>query len=417
MNTPLCVSRRAFLFGFTVAASASAFLLAGCGSGGNDNDFSPSPPTVGPTLGEVLSQRQVGAFTRAQIDNVTAASGIPNFPPAQSNVKLIEITYRTLDTNGGYNVASGLLAVPTEIASPLPLVVYHHGTTFARTDVPSNPASLEATALSALFAAQGYAVAAPDYIGLGKSTGTQSFEYADGLATTSRDMVRAARFAAPDLGYTLSSKLFLTGYSEGGYATLAAQRILEQTPLEFVITATAPLDGPYDLSGTMKQTVLTSDKYTVTAFIAGLLTQQNAVGKFYASENEVFVPPYNDGRVSALFDGTRTNAQVFAALPSSPAQLLTPAFIQAVSQNPNHPVNVYLRANDVTNFTPIAPVKFFHASSDTTVPFANAEVAVARMQARGAANVSLVDLGNTYDHDTAIVPAVLGAKAFFDTLR
>ena len=406
------ISRRAALKG--LPAFALFLISAGCGSGGGHNGSNPSPPAQ---TGTVVSRSVVATYTRAQLDGLVSLSGVAGVPPSTNDVQMVELTYTTTGTDGKNTTASGLLALPSPSAANAPLVVYHHGTTFDRTNVPSVPNSTEALALAALFAGQGYAVAAPDYIGLGKSTQKQTFEYAAGLVPTTLDIIRAARTAAPQQGVSLSNKLFLTGYSEGGYAALAAQRAMEQaTSGEFVVTASAPMAGPYDLSNTTIRYVLANPTPENTAFVAGILSQQNDIGHFYSKPSDAFLSPY-DTSVTALFDGSHSDSAVLTGLPPSLTQLLTPAFIQAVSTDVNHPVNVYLRANDVYDFTPIAPTRFFHGKGDTTVPFANAEVAVARMTARGAQNVSLVNVGDTLDHDTATVPSFLGAKAFFDGLR
>ena len=427
MTFAVIFSRRAAWCGLVCAVLA--FFAAGCGGSGTRAVILPAPspsaaptpaPTPSPSPGTTLiSHRVTAVYTAAQIDAAVRQTGILGVAPAQNAVQLLYVTYSTTTPNGQKTVASGLVALPAAApVSPAPLVVYHHGAVFGRTEVPSQPTNTEGLAVSALFAAQGYAVAAPDYVGLGVSTEPQTFGRAAALVPPSLDLVRAARSVAALQQIPLSAQLFLTGYSEGGYATLAVQKAMQDAnSAEFSVTASAPLAGFYDLSGTTLRGFLDAPTPLTTAVVAEILIQNNAVGDFYASENEVFAPPYNDGRLSALFDGTHASNQVLAVFSPNSAAVFAPAYLSEIAQNPNHPVNVFLRANDVYDFTPVAPTRFFHGGADPIIPFANAVVAVSRMQARGAANVSLVNVGDTLNHDTAVVPSFLGAKAFFDGFR
>ena len=374
-------SRRAMCVLPAALVIAAPLLIAGCGGGGSQKAVAlplpsataspvptPAPtPTPSPSTGAVLSRRVLATYTRAQIDATVRRIGLSGVAPAQNDVQLLAVTYSTTNVRGQSTVASGLLAFPVAV-SAAPLVVYHHGTVFAKNEAPSNPANAEGLAAAALFASQGYAVAAPDYLGLGESTEPQTFGYAAGLVPTSLDIVRAAHRVAQTQDTVLSSQLFLTGYSEGGYATLAVQKAMQETSTgEFTVTASAPMAGPYDLSGTTLRNFLNAPTPLTVAFVAGIVSQDNFIGGFYARESEVFAAPYNDGRVSQLFGGSFSNPQVLAALPDAPAALFTPAFLADVTQNPASPVNVFLRANDVYDFTPVAPTRFFHGGGDTTV--------------------------------------------------
>lgn len=63
------------------------------------------------------------------------------------------------------------------------------------------------------------------------------------------DSIRAARAAAPSVGASLSGKVMSTGYSQGGHASMAAQR---DHASEFNVAAGGHLAGPYNLSGSLK---------------------------------------------------------------------------------------------------------------------------------------------------------------------
>ena len=71
--------------------------------------------------------------------------------------------------------------------------------------------------LAAMYAAQGYAVVATDYLGFAKSSYSyHPYLHADSEASSVIDSIRAARQAMPMVGGSLSGKVMLTGYSQGG---------------------------------------------------------------------------------------------------------------------------------------------------------------------------------------------------------
>jgi alpha-beta hydrolase superfamily lysophospholipase len=386
-------------------------ILAGCG-GGNG----AANPVAGKTRGEVIRYRQVAAYNKGQINAALTFAGQRDLTPVPYAVTVYEVVYATPNVRGKMSQASGMVAVPEAPAGAArPLVAYFHGTQTLRTDVPSNPKNAEGQGTAFLFAAAGYIVACPDYLGLGQSPGQQTFEQAAPLATGNVDMLRAARRVAETLSIGLNGQLFLCGYSQGGYATLATQRALEADyASEFSVTASAPMAGPYDLSGTTFEAVFDPDTAAQTSLpIAGILLAYNESYDLYQNPSEVFAAPY-DARVAGLFDGTHAAEAVSAGLPSSAAALLRPDFAVAVRADPNHPLRAALRANDVYDFRPLAPVRLFHGKADRNVPFANAEVAQRRMTERGGA-VELVNVGDALDHETAVIPSFVGARRFFDT--
>src|SRR6185436_4932621 len=134
-----------------------------------------------------------------------------------------------------------------------PLMLYAHGTSAVKT---FNIADLngannaEGLAVAAVFAAQGYIVIAPNYAGYDTSTLTyHAYLNADQQSKDMIDALTAGRKALP-LAATPSTtdggKLFITGYSQGGYVAMATHRALQAAGV--AVTASAPLSGPYALS-------------------------------------------------------------------------------------------------------------------------------------------------------------------------
>src|SRR6202790_1999529 len=133
--------------------------------------------------------------------------------------------------------SSGALMVPTGGAGcsgPRPIVLYAHGTNTNQAlnlaDV-TDPTNTEGALIAATFAAQGYIVVAPNYAGYDVSTlGYHPFLNAIQQSGEMIDALQAARTALPTTfaaSTSDSGKLFLSGYSEGGYVAMATQRALE----------------------------------------------------------------------------------------------------------------------------------------------------------------------------------------------
>jgi pimeloyl-ACP methyl ester carboxylesterase len=102
--------------------------------------------------------------------------------------------------------------------------------------------------VSAVLAGLGYIAVLPDYIGYGDSTAKlHPYLHASTLASATVDMNRAARtfLALPDINMARNGQFFLTGYSEGGYATLATQRPMQQSlALSFLSSLRKPAPDP-----------------------------------------------------------------------------------------------------------------------------------------------------------------------------
>src|SRR3974390_2251910 len=84
-----------------------------------------------------------------------------------NDIDCYRIVYSSTDEKGRPIKLSGLLALPRD-RTPKGLVSFQHGTTSNRELVPSN-LSTDGLAAAIVFAGNGYAAIAPDYVGLGVS--------------------------------------------------------------------------------------------------------------------------------------------------------------------------------------------------------------------------------------------------------
>jgi pimeloyl-ACP methyl ester carboxylesterase len=378
----------------TAIASAAALLVA---CGGSDND--------GPQRGELLEPAAtVATLTAAQINAATAQSGLQAVSgAARCDVKVVALNYATVGAKGedGAN-ASGVMLLPAgsdpACSSAAPLVAYARGTNALKTRTLANPQDGETFSLIAMFAAQGYAVVATDYLGYAKS----SYAYhpyldAASEASTVVDSVRAAANAASAMGVKLSGKLMFTGYSQGGHSSMAAQRAAEDKDKiqNFSVVGGAHLAGPYNLGTALTLPSPTAGSQLFLPFI--VTAWQHAYGNIYGKASDAFQPPY-DSFIETAFptpDTATLYAKLRLDLPAAAALdiIMQPAFMASARAKGSNALYQAGVKNSFMGWTPKAPVLLCGGAGDPVVPPAiHQQVLKADFDARGITNVTSVDV-------------------------
>lgn len=325
-----------------------------------------------------------------QRGDLVSATGTSTVPGGKYTVSLRKIVYKTVTPDGRLINASGMLAYPLKPAgASSPLLSFQHATVFKDEDAPSNNPSTNQALLA--LAATGYIMAMADYTGYAESGNEEvhPFMIAEALAANVIDMLRASRQFLAANNIATNGQLFLTGYSEGGYATLAAQKEMEENlATEFSITASMPAAGPYDMSSTIEYMVgePTNENPQLLGFVFKAYDYWYDLNRL----DSIFQAPYANV-VSTYYDGTRSASEVKAALTTNMADLFTTNFRSEFLGSGETTFKAYLSVNDIYNWAPRTPTRFFHGQEDTIVPYTNATTAVASMTAAGATDVSLVD--------------------------
>ncbi len=380
-----------------LTAVAAASLLVACGGGGGDEN----------TRGGIKETPQtVATLTTAQLDAATAASGLQALAgKAKCDVRVVALNYATVGVNGEAANASGALLVPTGAAclGPFPLVAYAKGTDVQKPRTLANPADGETALLSAMYAAQGYAVVATDYLGFAKSTYSyHPYLHADSEATSVIDSIRAARNVAALQGFGLSGKVMLTGYSQGGHASMAAHRAIERDmPGEISVVAGAHLSGPYNLSGSLQiPTAIAGIQF----FVPYLVTAwQKVYGNVYTSVTQAFKLPYSNYIETLLPNPTLTYTTLVTtgALPGAAGETPTQArdavfqaaYLTDAQTNANSPLFLAAKKNDLLGWNPKSRTLLCAGAGDPTVPPAvHMNVAKADFASRNLTNVTTVDV-------------------------
>lgn len=209
------------------------------------------PADVTATL---IARWDVARLNRILTTDMPAFSGVTvDYPPARNAVRLYRVTYPSVvpELANKPVMLTGLLAIPEVTPTTLPLVSYQHGTVYGRQEVPSYPENSPETQLMiALFAGQGYLLVGADYVGMGDSREPQGYMVKASHQQATADLLPAARAVIAANGLT-PSQLFLGGWSQGGYVTMAMLERLEHigVPVRAAATASAPVDPWAALNG------------------------------------------------------------------------------------------------------------------------------------------------------------------------
>jgi Prolyl oligopeptidase family len=431
-----------------VVLTASLALLPACG--GKSGVAAP-PPSSPPQPGQLLqSPQKTGSYSVSDLLSMLSGDSDAGqllslaFAPTCS-VDVYHIEYETVGGQNEATTASGAVMVPggPTCQGARPIVLYAHGTS---TDKSYDIANLSGTGgsnvndegvlLAAVFAAQGYVVVAPNYAGY--DTSTLPYHPYLVAAQQSHDMMdalTAARSALSQLGASAGNRLFVTGYSQGGYVALATLRAMQSAGMS--VTAAGPMSGPYALAAFGDAIFMGEvDGGATINFTLLVSAYQHSYGNVYANATDVFSAQYATNIATllpttttrsnlyaqgllpqyALFSNTPPAPQYASMTPATTPAGLAPAFAQGFGPSPlvtnayrlsylqdeqAHPDGGFptttndlppsgaavglrqdLAKNDLRNFNPAAPVLLCGGDSDPEVFYLNTQL----MQAYWAAN-------------------------------
>jgi hypothetical protein len=431
-------------FSYPLSALAVAGLLASCG--GSDSSSPPMMTAVSPPeRGQLLTNppAELASYAPSDLLGLLGLSGLGQkllklaYTPT-CTVNVYQIQYATVGGQNEPTTASGALMVPSgsdpSCQGPRPIVLYGHGTTANRAfniAAIATSGNDEGLILAAVFAAKGYIVVAPNYAGYDTSAlAYHPYLNADQQSKDMIDALTASRSALPVAAAptaTDNMKLFVTGYSQGGFVAMATHRAMQAAGA--TVTASAPMSGPYAL-GAFGDAVFMGQVNGSAVLNLVLLTTsyQHAYGNIYANTTDVFEAKYATGidtllpsttplstlyaegklPQNALFNATPPAPQYASITPATapanlapvfalgfgPDNLVTNAYRLAYLQDaaaspdggfpttttgvaaaaPTNTLRQALKANDLRTWTPTAPVLLCGGNGDPTVFFFNTQL-------------------------------------------
>lgn len=365
--------------------------------------------------GTIVEDTVILHFTQIQVDSIIEMNGLPSsILNTDYEVDVHRVVYETPDVDGSTTTASGLVMIPNaDTACSLPMLAYLHGTKIKKTETFYY---LQGEwQLGIMAATSGYAMVMPDYIGLGNSPGIHPYQHTESQATASIDIMRVCRTICEQENRSLNGQLFILGYSQGGHATLGTHRMIqEELNGEFTVTASAPGSGAYDLSDSQLEMVASFDPYSVPGYLPFLIqSYQHVYGNLYDSLQQIYVPPY-DQTLPPLLQGNHGMWEVDNAMPPVPRDIIQPDYADAFFSDTTHPAYLALKANDVYEWVPDAPVLFNYCRNDEQVSFENTIVASSYMINAGATDIEVIERDTALGHFDCAQPSIFFSKFWFD---
>ena len=391
----------------SVAITLPIFLIIGCG----DLDKPSNERVIG---GEIVVD-----FSAKMMKESLISQGMVDENSTVFGYKAYKIPYTTTDEEGLEVKVSGLFVIPTGMPPAvdeigLSMVSDDHGTIFANADAPTVIASNYGTPDGSsiiLTSMGGFATLQPDYIGFGDSNDHyHPFILKKSLASTTIDFIKAVKIFSTNNEIKLNNQLFLTGYSEGGYATLATLQKIE-ADAELTVTMANPMAGPYDLNVTAFG-VLSSPTLSVPSFMAEL---GYAYAKAYDQTLSTIINEPYASKLPTLVNGSLQREAIDAELTYETTGvngLFNPTFVGNFFADPNYWFREAMVENSVHAWKPKTSVRLIHCEGDEVIPYGIAQITEATMKAMGAEDVALIPVEATLGLDANITHGECGMKAY-----
>lgn len=366
--------------------------------------------------GQLVSFELKQSMTRQDILDLWKSRKIPQFiMPVRYGVDIYEVIYMAPWVDGTMIRASGLYFVPKMNAEEsLPVAVYHHGTQLERARKPLLETSEQGAVLG--LAADGFITLMPDYYGIGSGDKRHLYQHAWSEAMSTVYMLYAIEQLNEELKIQHTSDVYLTGYSQGGHATMAAHKYLQElNDPRFQVVASAPMSGAYDMSGVQAEVMF--GPYKNPFYLPYLLVSYQEAYNFWDGDvYELFRAPY-DTIIPKYMTGEKSYSEFNKTLPKIPVDMLKPEYVKEFQENPDFIVAQKIAKNDLYQWVPEAPTFLCYCSSDEQVVGENTVVAYNWMKKNGAGNIRKKDVSNHLGHFGCATFTVVEMRFFFDNVR
>lgn len=327
------------------------------------------------------------------------------------DVKSYRIVYQT-NFKGAPLRVSGLLIVPQGIKTAASLISVQHGTTFVKDEAPTTSGY---TGME-LFASAGYVALMPDFIGYGESAEIFHPYYDEASsALVVIDMIKSAKEFLNEHKIPFSDKLFLAGYSEGGYVTLAAAREIETNAVHGLqVKAVAAGAGGYDLKE-MLSGVSTNSYYSYPAYLAFVIMSYNHTYDWDKPLTYFFKPKYATA-LGTYMNGEYGGGFINQKLTTDLNELFNADFYTRLKQ-PDQELQFKqaIQLNTIDAWNTKVPTRLYHGTDDEIIPYENSEITLGNFQKAGSAVVTLTSIpGGT--HGSSFSPMIRDLVPWFLSL-
>ena len=275
-----------------------------------------------------------------QVKYLISSTGDPadtTHAPITNDIEMYEIRYEVTypSTSSGVIKADNIASIDKDktyiqsarVFVPLkknasdsfPIIMKMHGTIFNKADAPTSCKTYTQGCEGMMDAMNGFVVVMPDYLGFGSSADSvdiHPFFIPEYYALDAQAALGATRNLLADLvnanKTVVDPKLFVMGYSEGGYAALAVQRHFEDLAYrggdaKYKLTASAPGAAASNLDLTA-QRIFGRDYYAAPPFVANVYFAYKRSYNFTFPDTDVFQTGTNSQGANMNFGTATYNA-------------------------------------------------------------------------------------------------------------
>jgi len=340
-------------------------------------------------------------------------------PDVVSGVNVYAVTYNT-EFMGEPVVASGLICAPTTPGT-YPILSFQNGTNTLHSAAPTADPQNLGYQMIEYVASAGYVVIMPDYLGFGASSAmVHPYLHKESTVQAVLDMLRAVAEFDDDVAKDISvtTDCYLLGYSQGGWATMALLRAIDEDySSEFTVKAASCGAGPYDLRY-FNTEVTRLTEYPMPVFL-GYIANAYTTYDLYPNElTDLFNSQYASV-IPGLYDGQHSSEQINSQLTTSISGLFTAEYLSGAETDQKYlGIRNALRDNSINGWDCDVPLLLLHGTADTYVMPGISQSQYNIMIGSGTSpltcfNVPLEGL----DHSQASVPALFAGYEFFKTYR
>jgi len=338
------------------------------------------------------------------------------FEAPRYSVKLYRVTYPSAipEKHNRPTIASGLIAIPETRREGNPIVCYQHGTVFSKTQVPSFPEeSMETRLMIAQFASQGYIVLAADYFGKGISAEGDSYLVKSSTQQACVDMLIASRGVLAEFKIA-PGPLFLSGWSQGGWATLVLLQHLES--LGVTVKAAATASAPADVY-TVVNRWINNPQPNDAVYLPGILALQLGAQEQYLQGGLVDMAIKTEyAKACRDLYANRIDWQTFRKqTPGKPGEMLKSEFLAASALGETE-YWVRLQAAHGYRWRSRTPMRCYYGESDEVVPVYIARLPEGFHAITGGGPTEAISAGAQANHRDTFLFAVKAQKRWFDEL-
>ena len=366
----------------------------------------------------LVSYNLVKSHTTKTISELWKKHHIPKvILKVRNDVDIYEIMYKAKWIDSSYILCSGIYFAPKNINNAAPIMMYGHGTQIHKHRTISDEDAQQGICLG--FATDGYAACYPDYYGIGKGEGDHLYQHAWSEAMSFIYMLYAIDELNKKINVKTNGQLFLTGYSQGGHSSFAAQKYLEElNDPRFQVTASSPMSGAYDMTGEQQKYMF--QEYPRPFYLPYLLVSYQTAYRVLNTDNiysifkspfDTLLPKYYSNNIDKTLD------DLDKIMPKIPAEVVKDSLVEVYKSDTNFLFKIKLKENNLTDWKPKAPVQLCYCKGDREVNYKNSEVAYNNMTALGVTNIKLNNLSDQLDHNTCAPFAVMATKFYFDRFK